>query len=160
MPGNAGKTAYTIRPAGRADLTAIVRLLAEDSLGAARERLTEPLPAGYTAAFAAIDADPRNELAVVEAEGEVIGCLQLTFLPGLSYQGAERAQIEGVRIAESRRGQGIGGALIEWAVDRARQRGCRIVQLTTNKTRVDAQRFYGRLGFTASHEGMKLTLTP
>lgn len=138
----------------------MVHLLADDSLGAAREQVVEPLPPGYAAAFEAIDADPRSELVVVEAKGQVIGCLQLTFLPGLSYQGAERVQIEGVRIAAPCRGQGMGAALMEWAVDRARRRGCRIVQLTTNKTRADAHRFYERLGFVASHEGMKLTLKP
>ena len=148
----------TISPAEAANLPAIVRLLADDPLGATRERVADPLPACYTDAFAAIDADPRNELIVALRGGAVVGCLQLTFIPGLSRQGAERAQIESARVASSERGQGLGRVLIEWAIERARTRGCALVQLTTDKSRPDALRFYESLGFVASHEGMKLAL--
>lgn len=148
----------TIRCATRADVPAIVHLLADDPLGQQRERDIEPLPESYYAAFAAIDADPRHELVVVEHGGAVIGTLQLTFLPSLSFQGGTRAQIESVRVDRAYRGQGIGQHLFVWAIERAREQGCRLVQLTTNASRADAQRFYTRLGFTASHVGMKIDL--
>lgn len=147
-----------IRPAEAADLPAIVRLLADDALGATRERVADPLPSCYTDAFAAIDADPHNELIVATRGDTVVGCLQLTFIPGLSRQGAERAQIESVRVASSERGRGLGRILFERAIELARTQGCALVQLTTDKSRPDAMRFYESLGFAASHEGMKLTL--
>lgn len=147
-----------IKPAEAADLPAIVGLLADDPLGATREQFSDPLPACYTEAFAEIAADPRNELVVAVREGAVIGCLQLTFIPGLSRRGAERAQIESVRVARSERGQGLGRLLFQWAIERARARGCALVQLTTDKSRLEALRFYEQLGFVASHEGMKLSL--
>jgi ribosomal protein S18 acetylase RimI-like enzyme len=147
---------FEIRPAKHRDLPAILRLLADDPLGAKRERVEDPLPACYSDAFAAIEADPRNELVVAVREGVVIGCLQLTFIPGLSRQGAERALIESVRVARDRRGQGIGRRLFDWAIARARARGCRLVQLTTDKSRPDALRFYESLGFVNSHDGLKL----
>ncbi len=147
-----------IRPAEAADLPAIVALLADDPLGATRERATDPLPACYTEAFAAIQSDPRNELAVAVRRSKVVGCLQITFIPGLSRQGAERAQIESVRVASSARGQGLGGVLFHWAIVCARARGCALVQLTTDKSRPDALRFYEALGFVASHDGLKLAL--
>ncbi len=142
----------------RADLPVIIGLLADDVLGSEREALREPLPAAYIAAFEEIERDARNELVVAEDAGTVVGVLQLTFIPGLTYQGGERAQIEGVRVAASHRGKGVGRHLIEWAIERASSRGCRLVQLTTDKRRPDAHRFYESLGFVASHEGMKLRL--
>lgn len=147
---------FDIRPALERDLPAILRLLADDPRGAKRERVEDPLPGCYTDAFAAIEADPRNELVVAVREGVVIGCLQLTVIPGLSRQGAERAQIESVRVARDRRGQGLGRRLFDWAIARARTRGCHLVQLTTDKSRPDALRFYESLGFVNSHEDMKL----
>jgi ribosomal protein S18 acetylase RimI-like enzyme len=150
--------ALVIRRATRADVPAIVRLLADDPLGQQRERYQEPLPEAYYAAFAAIDHDPRHELVVVEDQGAVIGTLHLTFLPSLSFQGGVRAQIESVRVDRPYRSQGVGAHLFRWAIQRAREQGCHLVQLTTNASRADAQRFYQRLGFTASHVGMKLDL--
>jgi GNAT superfamily N-acetyltransferase len=148
-----------IRRARREDVPAIVRLLADDALGRARESLGEPLPQSYYDAFAAIDADRRHELVVVEAAGAVVGTLQLTFLPYLAYRGGLRAQIEAVRVESGWRGRGLGGRLFAWAIDRARHEGCHMVQLTTNASRADAQRFYARLGFVPSHVGMKLDLS-
>jgi GNAT superfamily N-acetyltransferase len=133
-------------------------MLADDALGTTREDSRLPLARGYTDAFAAIAADPNQLLAVVEDAGEVVGTLQLTFIPGLSHQGAWRGQIEAVRIAASRRGQGLGERLIGWAVEECRARGCLMVQLTTNLSRKDAHRFYERLGFRHSHAGYKLSL--
>lgn len=153
-----GQPALAIRRATREDVPAIVRLLADDSLGQQRERATEPLPAAYFDAFAAIDGDPRQALVVVERAGEVIGTLQLTFLPYLTYQGGTRAQIEAVRVDRRYRDLGIGQRLFAWAIGRARDEGCHLVQLTTNAARGDAQRFYERLGFVPSHIGMKLDL--
>jgi len=148
----------TFRQATRADLDDIVRLLADDPLGAQRERFVDPLPDSYYAAFAAIAADPHNELIVAQHQDQLVGVLQLTFIPYLTYQGGWRALIEGVRIAPEFRGQGLGRTLFEWAIERARERGCHLVQLTTDKARPAAKRFYERLGFQASHEGMKLHL--
>ncbi|GAA0406177.1 GNAT family N-acetyltransferase [Microbispora corallina] len=145
----------TFRAARRDDVPAIVALLTGDPISAARGHAAAP---DYDAAFAAVDADPRNELIVVEEDGEVVGTMQLTFIPGLSRGGAERAQVEAVRVAERRRNQGIGRAMMTWAVERARERGCALVQLTSDKERADAHRFYSSLGFTASHEGFKLRL--
>jgi GNAT superfamily N-acetyltransferase len=136
----------------------IVRLLADDPLGAKREQYRDPLPSAYREAFTAIDADPNNELVVVELDGEVIGVLQLTYIPYLTYQGGWRALIEGVRIDSRFRSGGLGRRLFEWAIARAVERGCHMVQLTSDKARPDAIRFYESLGFIASHEGMKLPL--
>lgn len=149
------------REAQEADLPAIVALLADDPLGKHREMAQQPnanIPAAYRAAFDAIAADPRNELFVADAGGQVVGCLQLTYTPGMTYQGGERATIEGVRVSQGMRGRGVGKAMIDYAIARARQRGCVLVQLTTDKRRAEAQEFYRALGFTASHEGMKLRL--
>jgi len=147
-----------IRRAGRNDLKAIVELLADDELGAQRERVSSDIAPEYLAAFDAIEADPNQLLAVV-ADGEaVIGTLQLTFIPGLSRGGALRGQIEAVRVARARRSEGLGEQLFEWAIAQCRERGCRLVQLTTDRQRADAHRFYGRLGFVPSHIGYKLTL--
>jgi GNAT superfamily N-acetyltransferase len=145
----------TMRAAEAADLPAILRLLADDPLGKNRETAVD---APYQAAFAAIAADPNQEVVVAELDGRVVGCFQLSFIPGLSRRGAWRAQIESVRIDSALRGRGAGQAMMGWAIARARTRGCALVQLTTDKRRPDAHRFYARLGFVASHEGMKLEL--
>jgi len=147
-----------VRSARREDVPAIVAMLADDTLGRSRERLEDPLPRPYWDAFAAIEADPNNRLLVAEIDGAVAACLQLTFIPGLSRLGAERAQIESVRVASAHRGGGLGRKLIEAAIAEARRHGSQIVQLTTDKTRSDARRFYESLGFVASHDGMKLNL--
>ena len=139
------------------DVPPIVRMLSDDFLGQQRERFEVPLPESYIQAFREIEADPNNELIVAEADGEVIGTLQLTFTPSLSYQGGKRCTVESVRVDEKLRGKGIGREMMMWAIDRAKQRGCVSMQLTTHKDRTDAHRFYESLGFTRSHIGMKLT---
>jgi len=151
-------TPVSMRRATRDDLPAIVHLLADDPLGAAREADVSPLPRGYADAFDAIDGDPNHELVVAIAGEVMVGVMQLTFLPYLSQQGSWRALIEGVRVASDHRSRGIGREMILWAIARARTRGCRMVQLTSDKSRVDAIRFYERLGFVASHQGLKLRL--
>jgi ribosomal protein S18 acetylase RimI-like enzyme len=148
----------TIRDARRDDVPAIVRMLADDPLGATRERAVDPLPREYLDAFEAIQTHTGNHLLVAELDGKIVGCLQLTFIPGLSRLGLMRAQIESVRIDSSMRGRKLGELMIRDAIERARQRGCGVVQLTTDKAREDAHRFYERLGFKATHEGMKLAL--
>ena len=150
--------APAFRLATRADLPGIVRLLAADPLGAGRESAGEPLAASYAEAFEAIERDGNNELLVAEVDGELAGVLQLTYLPSLTYRGSWRAQLEGVRVDEALRGRGIGRALVLEACERARLRGCRLVQLTTDQRRPDAIRFYEELGFRSSHVGMKRTL--
>lgn len=145
-----------IRRAVAADVPAIVALLADDPLGSTRESTADLAP--YKEAFDAIDADPSELLLVLADETEIIGTMQLSFLPGLSLGGATRAQIEAVRVRDDHRGQGLGEQMFDWAVAEARRRGCSLMQLTTNKSRGDAHRFYERLGFVASHEGMKLDL--
>ncbi|MET8041627.1 GNAT family N-acetyltransferase [Micromonospora sp. NPDC005215] len=149
-------TDVTFREAVRADLPAVIALLADDVLGKARD-FTE-VDEAYEKAFADITADPRNQLIVAEQDAELVGCLQITYIPGLGRHGSERSLIESVRIRSDRRGQGLGRDLMSWAVDQARERGCALVQLTTDKSRADAHRFYLGLGFVASHEGMKLAL--
>jgi GNAT superfamily N-acetyltransferase len=164
----------TFRTATRADVPTILALLADDDITRARAAaaqasasrtpldavvVPEAVDAAIWAAFEAIDADPRNELIVAESpEGEVVGTCQLTFTPSLSRGGAERMTIEAVRVRGDLRGQGVGRAMMLWCLDQARGRGCRLAQLTTDKRRTDAHRFYESLGFTASHEGMKLYL--
>ncbi|QNS05552.1 GNAT family N-acetyltransferase [Streptomyces xanthii] len=148
---------HDLRPATRADLPAVLALLADE------DRVVDPaavvVTEAYERAFAAIDADPRNEMLVlVEPAGTVVGCLQATYIPGLGKGGAERALIEAVRVRADRRGTGLGRALMSRAIDRARARGCALVQLTSNKQRSDAHRFYAGLGFARSHDGFKLTL--
>jgi GNAT superfamily N-acetyltransferase len=133
-------------------------MLADDELGALRETVADPVPDFYARAFDAIDRDPNNELIVADRDGQLVGVLQLTFIPYLTHRGGWRALIEGVRVASAARSEGIGGQLIEWAIARSRERGCRIVQLTSDKRRADAIRFYERLGFKATHEGFKLPL--
>jgi ribosomal protein S18 acetylase RimI-like enzyme len=151
-------TDAVFRRAAAADVPAIVKLLGDDALGRTREDIRDPPNPRYAAAFAAIDADSNQLLAVAEHDGTVVGCLQISFVPGLSKIGMWRGQIESVRIAASHRGGGLGRKMIEWAIAECRRRGCGIVQLTTDKSRLDAQRFYTSLGFAASHEGMKLEL--
>jgi GNAT superfamily N-acetyltransferase len=147
----------TFRTATRDDVPAIVGLLEDDEVSRSRS-LPESDDARYWAAFQAIDADPRNELIVAERGGDIVGTCQLTFTPSLSRRAAERMTIEAVRVRSDARGGGIGRAMMRWAVDRARERGCGLVQLTTDKRRTDAHRFYGSLGFAATHEGFKLIL--
>lgn len=149
----------TFREATAADLPQIVRLLADDPLGSTRETPGEEIPEAYYTAFAAIEKDPNNAVIVAEVGGELAGTLQLTYIPGLTYTGGERAQIEGVRVAAEQRGRGVGQLMINWAIEQARARGCRVVQLTTDRQRPDAIRFYQKIGFRPSHMGMKYHLT-
>src|SRR5246127_3411346 len=150
-------SSITIRRARRDDVAAIVRMLADDPLGSARERIEEPLPPSYFRAFEALEHASHIQLVVAEDnEGAVVGCLQLCILPGLSSQGASRGLIEDVRVASDRRSRGIGEQLVQWAVNEARSKGCKLVELLTHHTRIDAQRFYERLGFARSHVGMTI----
>jgi len=146
----------TIRRARREDVAAIVRMLADDALGASRERLEEPLPPSYFQAFEKVARDQNLRLVVAEQGGAVVGCLQLCILPGISSQGASRGLIEDVRVASDRRSRGIGEQLVQWALAEARASGCKLVELLTHHSRVDAQRFYERLGFARSHVGMTI----
>ncbi|HEY5126636.1 MAG TPA: GNAT family N-acetyltransferase [Bradyrhizobium sp.] len=147
----------TIRRACRDDVGVIVAMLADDPLGSGRERLEDPLPPSYFRAFEALERDPNIQLVVAQdGESAVVGCLQLCILPGLSSQGSSRALIEDVRVAAHCRSRGIGEQLVQWAVAEARTKGCKLVELFTHNTRVDAQRFYKRLGFQPSHVGMTL----
>jgi ribosomal protein S18 acetylase RimI-like enzyme len=147
----------TIRRTRREDVGVIVAMLADDPLGGARERIEDPLPQSYFMAFEQLADNPNIILVVAEdGEGAVVGCLQLCVLPGLSSQGASRGLIEDVRVAKHRRSRGIGEQMVTWAVAEARARGCKLVELLTHHTRVDAQRFYERLGFARSHVGMTI----
>jgi len=146
----------TIRRARRDDVGTIVTMLADDPLGRGRERLEDPLPPSYFRAFEALEQSPDIQLVVAEDGGAVVGCLQLCILPGLSSQGASRGLIEDVRVATHCRSRGIGEQMVQWAVADARAKGCKLVELLTHNTRVDAQRFYARLGFQPSHVGMTL----
>jgi ribosomal protein S18 acetylase RimI-like enzyme len=133
-------------------------MLADDELGSQRERAETPLPESYYFAFEQINKDPNHELIVAELNGEVMGTLHLMFLPSISFQGGLRAQVESVRIDKRFQSQGIGSEMMKWAMEHARQRGAHVVQLTTHSSRVDAHRFYERLGFKGSHLGMKMSL--
>lgn len=146
------------RKAIRADLPAIIAMLADDALGAGREDASDPPNPAYIEAFEALQRDSNQLLAVGEKDGDIVACLQISFIPGLSRLGQWRGQIESVRVAASARGDGLGQQLFEWAIDECRKRGCGLVQLTSDKTRPDAIRFYERLGFKVSHEGLKLSL--
>lgn len=146
----------TMRRAMREDIAAIVGMLADDELGATRESVHDLAP--YEAAFAAIDADPNQLLVICELDGEVAGTMQLTCIPGMSRKGAWRMLIEAVRVHRDARGSGIGSEMIRWAIAYARERNCLMVQLTTDKSRVDAHRFYERLGFEQTHFGYKMML--
>ena len=155
LPGSS----VTLRRATREDLPAIVGLLVNDPLGSSREAASEAGDFGpYSTAFAAIDTDPAQLLVVATDGIEVVATMQLSFIPGLARCGALRAQAEAVRVAANHRSRGLGVAMFQWAIDEARRRGCALIQLTTDKSRADAHRFYERLGFTASHEGFKLQL--
>jgi len=147
-------SAVNIRRARREDVGIIVGMLADDPLGSERERIEVPLPPSYFQAFEALEINSSIQLVVAEEGGAVVGCLQLCILPGLSSQGASRALIEDVRVATGCRSRGIGEQLVEWAIAEAQARGCKLVELFTHNTRIDAQRFYKRLGFQPSHLGM------
>ena len=146
------------RSALLADVPAIVALLADDELGSQRENIGMPLDPRYVDAFQAIEADANQRLVVVADGDEIIGTLQLSFIPGIARMGSWRGQIEAVRIAAHRRDSGLGQKMFDWAISECRSRGCNLVQLTTDKSRTDAHRFYEKLGFKASHEGYKLSL--
>ena len=148
----------TYRLATESDLIEIVRMLADDPLGAQREDFRIPLPAAYLEAFKTITNDRHQELTVVELNQEVIATFQLSFIPYLTYKGGVRAQLEAVRVKDSYRGQGIGRQLVQYAIQRAKEKGAHLLQLTTDKKRPEAKRFYESLGFVASHEGMKCHL--
>lgn len=150
--------AVLFRKARRADLRAMLELLNDAKMGNVPEQLEDPLPRVYEDAFTMIDADPNQLLLVGEIDGRVVASLQLTYIPGIAHQGAWRAQVEAVRVAHELRGRRIGEAMMRHVIALARERGCDRVQLTSNKARDDAHRFYRRLGFVASHEGMKLWL--
>jgi GNAT superfamily N-acetyltransferase len=150
--------ALVLRDAKRGEVAAIVKMLADDELGRTREEIGDPLPAAYYEAYEELARDSNNRLLVAEIGGEIVGTLQLTYIRGLSRKAARRAQIEAVRVARPHRGTGLGEQMIRAAIEIVRNAGCSIVQLTTDKRRKDAHRFYERLGFVASHEGMKLSL--
>lgn len=147
---------FEIRPAAEDDIPAVVAMLADDALGATRESPDDLAP--YLAAYKLLDADPNQHLVVAARAGRPVATLQLTVVPGLSRRGSSRAIIEAVRVHSDERGSGLGTQLIEWAIDRSRTLGCALVQLTSDTTRIDAHRFYERLGFEASHLGFKLQL--
>lgn len=154
-----GSSSVVLRRAAVQDVPAIVNLLAADQLGATRDSVRTPEDLGcYRRAFRAIDDDPAHILMVAESDAEVIATMQVSFIPGLARRGALRAQLEAVRVHDAYRGQGLGAAMLGWAIDEARQRGCGLVQLTSDKSRTHAHRFYERHGFVATHEGMKLKL--
>lgn len=140
------------------DLPTIIAMLAEDQIGGRADDPSEPLDPAYLAAFDAIDRDPNQRLIVTELDGAIVGTMQLSWLPGLLNRGAWRGQIEAVRIASDKRSLGLGAAMIGWAVERFRERGCFMAQLTSNNDRVAAHRFYERLGWKKSHTGFKLEL--
>jgi len=146
------------RAADSGDIAALVLMLADDKLGAQREDASQPLNPAYHRAFDVITKDANNELVIAEYDANIVGMLQLTFIPYLSHIGSWRCLVEGVRIHKSYRGRGLGERLLQWAIDRAMEKGCRIIQLTSDKQRPDAIRFYRNLGFEASHEGFKLRL--
>ncbi len=150
--------ALTFRLATENDLPAIIQMLADDALGSAREQVGAIAPEVYVKAFEKITADPNQELTVVEMNGEIVATFHLTFIQYLTHQGGLRAQIEAVRTKSSYRGQGIGKRVFDYAISTAKAKGCCMVQLTTDKQRSDAIRFYESLGFSATHEGMKLRL--
>jgi GNAT superfamily N-acetyltransferase len=140
------------------DLPAIVGLLDDDEQSKGREDASLPLDPRYLAAFEAIRADPNQRQIVADLDGKLVGTMQLSFLPGIAFRGGWRGQIEAVRIARDLRGQGLGQQMIEWAVERCRERGCRMAQLTSMSTRTDAHRFYERMGWKKTHAGFKLKL--
>ena len=149
----------SFREAKEEDLLTLIQMLADDQLGVGRESASIPLNPAYISAFNQIDNNPNNQLIVVEVKGEIIGMLQLTYIPYLSHMGAWRCLIEAVRIHKNYRGKGIGTLVFKWAIEQAKKEKCHIVQLTSNKQRTDALRFYENLGFEATHEGFKLLLS-
>jgi GNAT superfamily N-acetyltransferase len=151
-------TDVAFRRARAADLPDIVALLADDTLGQHREDASSPPNPRYVEAFQALDADPNQLLAVAAMGDEVVGTIQISFIPGMARKGAWRGQIEAVRVAAGHRGSGVGQQMFEWAIGQCKARGCDLVQLTTDKERPDAHRFYERLGFVGSHIGYKLML--
>ena len=153
-----GEAQLIVRAAAKEDLPSIVALLANDPLGALREHSGDTLSPAYRAAFEAISADPNHQLLVADFKGTVVGVLQLSFLPHLTYEGGWRAQIEGVRVSEKLRSRGVGQALLQSAIARAKEKGCHLVQLTTDRRRPQALQFYLALGFEATHNGLKLHL--
>jgi GNAT superfamily N-acetyltransferase len=148
----------SIRDAQRHDLKAIIALLADDDLGKHREVVSDEIDPAYVRAFETIAADPRTRLIVAEQAGRIVGCFELVFIPGLGRRGAERAQIEAIRVARDVRGEGVGKLMIQWAINHAKSRGCRLVQLTSDKRRTRAHQFYAKLGFAPSHEGFKMEI--
>ena len=152
------KPVVTLRDARREEVAAIVAMLADDMLGGTRDQVADPLPDAYYKAFDAIAASRDNCLLIAELDGEVVGTLQLTFIPGLSKLGARKMLVEAVRVVSARRGTGIGRQIMAAAIALARARNCKSVELTSHKRRTDAHRFYEQLGFAASHVGMKLAL--
>lgn len=148
----------SFRDATPDDLGFIVRLIVDDNVVATNDRPDEPDHPRYLAAFEAIAADPNQRLIIAERDGQPVGTQQLTFIPGIARFGESRCLIEAVHIAPTHRNLGLGGEMIGWAIEQARTRGCGLVQLTSNKQRLDAHRFYERLGFKKSHEGFKLAL--
>ena len=148
----------SFRPATRDDLEIIVALLANDDLGQTRETLQETLPSSYIEAFASIDRDPANEVIIGIDINGIFGTMQLTYIPNLTFEGATRCLIEGVRVSDRVQGLGLGRKMFEWGIERAQEKGCKIVQLTSNKARDRALAFYEKLGFEASHVGFKLYL--
>jgi ribosomal protein S18 acetylase RimI-like enzyme len=147
-----------LRKATINDLHAIVRMLADDFLGGMREKVGGSISENYVRAFREIENDPNNELIVAELDGKIVGTFQLTFTPSLSFQGGKRCTVESVRVDSSLRGQGIGREMMLWAIERAKEKGCVSMQLTTHKERENAHRFYEKLGFKTTHLGMKLKL--
>lgn len=145
-----------MRTATRDDLSAIVEMLFDDDLGRTREIISDPIDPAYVASFEAIAADPNQHLVVADLDDRIVGTMQLSYLPGIQFRGGWRQQVEAVRIASDLRGQGLGQRMMMWAIDQARQRGCMIVQLSSQKGRKDAHRFYERLGFDKDHVQMKL----
>jgi ribosomal protein S18 acetylase RimI-like enzyme len=150
----------SFREALKDDLPRLVKMLGEDQLGSTREDISQPLNSRYTSIFDQIAKDQNNELIVAEVNEEIVGMLQITFIPYLTHTGSWRCLIEGVRVHKLHRGKSFGTKLINWAIARAKERGCGIVQLTSDKKRSEAIRFYESLGFVSSHEGLKLKLTP
>ncbi|MFE9391092.1 GNAT family N-acetyltransferase [Streptomyces sp. NPDC006784] len=156
-PAETPAAEFTVRRARAEDIPAIVAMLADDALGATRETPSDLAP--YRAAFERVDADPHQHLVVAEIDGRAVGTLHLTIIPGLSRRGSTRSLIEAVRVHTDQRGSGLGTRLIEWAVAESRRQECVLVQLTSDATRVEAHRFYERLGFQASHLGFKMPLS-
>lgn len=147
-----------LRAATIDDVPAIIEMLADDFLGGTREKVDEAISENYIQAFREIENDPNNELVIAELDGKVVGTFQLTFTPSLSFQGGKRCTVESVRVDSSLRGQGIGREMMLWAIERAKEKGCVSMQLTTHRERENAHRFYEKLGFETTHLGMKLKL--